>query len=182
MNTEQLNRIRIDTRFGPMVAIATDNGLSILEFDKPNRRELWLARLAHWFPGYCVVDEVSPVLADTEKWLADYFQGLFLQLVQPRLDLRGTAFELKVWYALMQIPLGETFSYHRLAVTIGIPTGARAVGGANRRNPVSLIVPCHRVIGQNNSLVGYGGGLDIKQALLLHEKNPFLLVKEKPNQ
>lgn len=171
MNTLLLNRLVIDTPHGPMVALATDKGLGFLEFDKPNRHELLHVRLNRWFAGYTIVDAITPVLSQTEQWLAAYFLGHFQLLVPPALDLRGTPFELKVWQALLSIPLGETFSYIQLATLIGNPFASRAVGGANRRNPVALIVPCHRVIGQNNTLVGYGGGLDIKQALLFHEKN-----------
>jgi O-6-methylguanine DNA methyltransferase len=105
-----------------------------------------------------------------EAWLADYFQWEFDRLTTPPLDLRGTEFELKVWHALLRIPLVQTTTYGQMAVELGISNGARAVGGANRRNPVSLIVPCHRVIGQNDLLVGYGGGLEVKKALISHEK------------
>jgi methylated-DNA-[protein]-cysteine S-methyltransferase len=87
------------------------------------------------------------------------------------LDLNGTPFQRAVWRALLLIPYGSTWSYGKLASQIGRPNASRAVGGANHRNPVSIIVPCHRVIGGDGSLTGYGGGLWRKEWLLLHEAN-----------
>jgi methylated-DNA-[protein]-cysteine S-methyltransferase len=86
------------------------------------------------------------------------------------LDLRGTDFQRRVWAALLDIPYGETASYGEIAASIGRPTASRAVGAANGRNPVSIIVPCHRVIGASGALTGYAGGLTTKQALLAHER------------
>ncbi|MCP5102447.1 MAG: methylated-DNA--[protein]-cysteine S-methyltransferase [bacterium] len=165
-----LNRCYLETPHGKMEAMATEKGLSVLEFVKPNRRELLARRLAKWFPGYEVEDTSDAYIAMAEEWLADYFQGKFDGLTNPPLDMRGTEFELKVWQGLLKIPLGRTATYGSLALELGLRNGARAVGGANRRNPVSLIVPCHRVIGQNDALVGYGGGLDLKKILIDHEK------------
>ena len=100
--------------------------------------------------------------------LAEYFDGVRAEFSVP-LDLNGTPFQLAVWRALLQIPYGETASYGGIAAAIGRPRAVRAVGGANHNNPVSLIVPCHRVIGSDGSLTGYGGGLHRKQWLLDHE-------------
>ena len=94
-----------------------------------------------------------------------YFAGALRQFSVP-LDLRGTAFQRQVWKLLQGIPYGETRSYGQIAGTLGRPTASRAVGRAIGTNPVAIIVPCHRVIGANGGLVGYGGGLDRKQALL----------------
>ncbi|NIM14374.1 MAG: methylated-DNA--[protein]-cysteine S-methyltransferase [Candidatus Aminicenantes bacterium] len=152
-----------------MAALATEKGLSFLEFIKPNRDELLTKRLNKWFRNYEIVDTSNSLIARTAEWLENYFSGKFDRLTAPPLDVRGTDFELKVWQALQRIPLGQTTSYKALAIELGIPEGSRAVGGANRRNPVSLIIPCHRVIGQNGLLVGYGGGLEVKQALISHE-------------
>ena len=167
---KRLNRSYFDTPHGKMVAMATEKGLSALEFVKPNRNELLMKRLSKWFPDHEIIDNSSPILTKAGEWLTDYFQGKFKQLKTPPLDMRGTEFELKVWKELLKIPLGQTRSYQQVAIELGMPKGSRAVGGANRRNPVSLIVPCHRVIGQNDSLVGYGGGLEVKKALLYHER------------
>ena len=170
MKIQELNRSVMDTPYGEMVAMATAKGLCVLEFVKPKRQELLTRRLNKWFSGYTISDISGPILEQTGQWLDDYFKREFERLSAPPLDLRGTGFELRVWHALLRIPLGETASYGQVAMELGIPKAARAVGGANRRNPVSLIVPCHRVIGRNDSLVGYGGGLDVKKALLMHER------------
>jgi O-6-methylguanine DNA methyltransferase len=169
MKEHVLNRAIIDTPYGKMVAMAAEKGLAVLEFVKPNRQELLTKRLNRWFPGCKIVDTDDDIIKKTREWLNNYFSGEFERLTAPLLDMRGTEFELKVWQALLLIPLGQTISYQQLAVWVGKPKGARAVGGANRRNPVSIIVPCHRVIGQNGLLVGYGGGLDVKEALITHE-------------
>jgi O-6-methylguanine DNA methyltransferase len=152
-----------------MVPMASEKGLAVLEFVKPNRQEMLTRRLNKWFSGCEIVDANDDIIKKTGEWLVHYFAGEFDRLSTPPLDMRGTEFELKVWQALQGIPLGQTISYQQLADRVGIPKGARAVGSANRRNPVSIIVPCHRVIGQNGLLVGYGGGLEVKQALLSHE-------------
>lgn len=169
MKDHVLNRAILDTPYGQMVAMTSKKGLAVLEFVKPNRQEMLTKRLNKWFPGFEIVDTDDDIIKKTSEWLNNYFSGEFDRLTAPPLDMRGTEFELKVWQALQRIPLGQTISYQQLAAWVGIPKGARAVGSANRRNPVSIIVPCHRVIGQNGLLVGYGGGLDVKQALITHE-------------
>ena len=105
---------------------------------------------------------------DIRIQLAEYFAGTRRSFDLP-LHLRGSAFQRRVWAALSDIPCGETTSYGELAQAIGVPGAARAVGLANGQNPVPIIVPCHRVIGANGSLIGYGGGLDAKRWLLTHE-------------
>jgi methylated-DNA-[protein]-cysteine S-methyltransferase len=107
--------------------------------------------------------------------LAEYFAGKRRRFEVP-LDLRGTAFQLRVWKALCEIPYGETRSYGQIARALGLPRAARAVGRANATNPVAIVVPCHRVIGSNKALTGYGGGLHRKKALLELEAriNPSL--------
>ncbi len=169
MTEKTLYRSYMDSPYGRMIVMATDEGLSALEFVKPDRNKLLMKRLEKYFPEYETADGANVFIEKTGEWLTDYFQGNFNNLVSPGLDIRGTEFELKVWAGLQQIPLGKTCSYGELAAALGVPGGARAVGGANRRNPISIIVPCHRVIGHNDTLVGYGGGLDIKKALLSHE-------------
>ncbi len=102
------------------------------------------------------------------RQLKEYFSGK-RKTFRIRLAPQGTPFQLKVWQALRAIPYGHTTSYGQIAKAIGKPRAARAIGAANGRNPLSIIVPCHRVIGSNGQLVGYGGGLSIKEALLTHE-------------
>jgi methylated-DNA-[protein]-cysteine S-methyltransferase len=114
-------------------------------------------------------DELGERVADAvpaaREQLAAYFTGQ-LREFSLEVGLRGTAFQQRVWAALQEIPYGETCSYGELAVAIGQPTAVRAVGLANGKNPVSIVVPCHRVVGANGSLTGYGGGMERKHALL----------------
>ncbi len=102
---------------------------------------------------------------EVREQLDQYFDGARREF-EVELNLLGNPFELRVWDALLEIPYGETVSYGRIATDLGQPSAARAVGLANGRNPVALIVPCHRVIGADGSLTGYGGGLERKQFLL----------------
>ncbi len=106
---------------------------------------------------------------DAVEQLAAYFAGELVDF-DVELDLRGTPFQRRVWQALLTIPYGETRSYGQIAEQIGAPGSARAVGLANGRNPIAIVVPCHRVIGAGGSLTGYGGGLDRKRTLLNLEK------------
>jgi methylated-DNA-[protein]-cysteine S-methyltransferase len=163
-----LSRALIETPVGPMLALASDQGLCALEFDNGKRHARLEARLQRWFPPHDITDANTPFFPRTREWLAAYFDGGTVDA--PTLDLRGAPFELRVWAALQQIPFGETTSYGAIATRIGAPGAARAVGAANGANPVSLIVPCHRVIGSSGTLVGYGGGLDKKKWLLAHER------------
>ena len=111
----------------------------------------------------------TPLLEECVRQLEAYFAGT-LQCFDLPLHLEGTAFRVKVWQALQAIPYGETRSYGQLAAMVGNPRASRAVGGANHHNPISIIVPCHRVIGADGSLTGYGSGLDMKAWLLEHER------------
>ena len=106
--------------------------------------------------------------ADAQTQLGEYFAGERTEFDLP-LHLLGTAFQRRVWTALLAIPFGETTSYGALAARLGLVNAARAVGWANGQNPVPIVVPCHRVIGADGSLTGYGGGLDAKRWLLSHE-------------
>ena len=116
-----------------------------------------------------VRDDSNPLLQSAVKELREYFAGDRRDFTVP-LNAEGTTFQKAVWAALLEIPYGATMSYGELARRIGNAAASRAVGLANGRNPISIIVPCHRVIGSNGSLTGYGGGLERKQALLALEK------------
>lgn len=111
----------------------------------------------------------SPVLELCQRQLEAYFAGTLTEFTVP-LSVSGTDFQIRVWRELQRIPFGTTLSYGGLAQRIGNPKASRAVGGANNRNPIAIIIPCHRVIGVRGELTGYAGGLDRKQALLEHEK------------
>ncbi len=111
------------------------------------------------------VEKATDLIKETKSQLDEYFNGKRYNFNIP-LNLEGTDFQKSVWKALEEIPYGETKSYSEIAEYIGNPKACRAVGLANNKNPISIIIPCHRVIGKNGKLVGYGGGLDIKEKLL----------------
>ncbi|EJW90845.1 methylated-DNA--protein-cysteine S-methyltransferase, partial [gut metagenome] len=123
----------------------------------------------------------SPVIEWAQVQLGDYFSGKRNSFELP-LYLFGTDFQLSVWNELLQIPYGNTISYAELARRIGRPTAIRAVANANNANPLSVFIPCHRVIGSNRELVGYGGGLSVKEKLLCLENGICLLREEKNNR
>jgi methylated-DNA-[protein]-cysteine S-methyltransferase len=114
------------------------------------------------------VEAKSPLLKQAVRQLSEYFAGERKEFAL-QLDLQGTDFQLRTWNALCDIPYGETRSYKQIAEAIGCPKGCRAVGLANNRNPIPIIIPCHRVIGANGDLTGYAGGLEIKKRLLAIE-------------
>jgi O-6-methylguanine DNA methyltransferase len=164
----KLVRRTFDTPVGPMLALATDAALCALEFWKPGRMTRLSARLRRWFAPFEIADGDNRIIAETGEWLDRYFSGH--APADPPLELRGAPFEVRVWAALRLIPPGRTVSYAEIARQIGAPGASRAVGMANGANPIALIVPCHRVIGSNGTLTGYGGGLDRKAWLLDHER------------
>ena len=114
------------------------------------------------------VENLSPVIDQCKLELEEYFSG-HRKFFSFEMDLRGTDFQVKVWNELLHIPFGKTISYEELAIRVGNIKSIRAVGLANGQNPLAIVVPCHRVIGKNGELVGYGGGLDKKIWLLQHE-------------
>jgi methylated-DNA-[protein]-cysteine S-methyltransferase len=125
------------------------------------------SRSVQSFDGWTQDETVAP-LAETVRQLKQYFEGTRRKFDLP-LRMAGTAFQQRVWRELTEIPYGATWSYGELAKRIGKPSASRAVGLANGRNPISILVPCHRVIGADGSLTGYGGGLERKRWLLAHE-------------
>jgi O-6-methylguanine DNA methyltransferase len=165
-----LARTRLDTPLGPMFALASPIGLCGLEFVEPRRIDRLAARLKRWFEPHTIVDRRAAVLLQTERWLRDYFAGRGADPSGIPLDLRGAPFERRVWEALLEIPAGTTRSYGAIAKQLSSPNLSRAVGRAVGSNPVSIIVPCHRVLGSTGALTGYGGGLPRKKALLWHER------------
>jgi methylated-DNA-[protein]-cysteine S-methyltransferase len=116
-----------------------------------------------------MLDPQHPVLLETERQLAEYFSGKRIDFDLP-LQPDGSEFQKKVWRALREIPFGQTRSYRDLAVAVGSSKAARAVGAANSKNPLSIIVPCHRVVSANGSFTGFAGGLETKAALLALER------------
>jgi methylated-DNA-[protein]-cysteine S-methyltransferase len=118
--------------------------------------------------GTLKLDQRHPILIETERQLSEYFAGERMRFEVP-LEPRGSEFQKIVWSALKEIPFGKTRSYLDLAKTIGLPKASRAVGAANGKNPLSIILPCHRVVGSNGALTGFAGGLEIKARLLTLE-------------
>ena len=166
-----LSRALLRTPIGDMLALDSGEGLCALEFTGPKKRLARLeARLGRWFPPHEIADRETPTIVDTRTWLEAYFAGATADITPLPLDMRGTAFEQRVWAALRTIAPGETTSYGAIAKALGSAEASRAVGAANGANPIAIIVPCHRVIGSSGSLTGYGGGLDRKTWLLDHER------------
>ncbi|HEY4069090.1 MAG TPA: methylated-DNA--[protein]-cysteine S-methyltransferase [Burkholderiaceae bacterium] len=149
----------IDTPLGPMLLARSEKGLA----------GIWFAGQKH-HPAPLEAERRpdDPLLRRVADQLQAYFDGASLEFDVP-LDLHGTAFQRRVWDALLAIPVGQTRSYGEIAAALGAPAAVRAVGGAVGRNPVTLIVPCHRVIGSDGSLTGYAGGIERKTALLTIE-------------
>ena len=156
---------------GPLFLAASEKGLVALEFDRrlpgqqtirPNPRDLRNEKSAVEF------EESVPAMRGYVRELEEYFASVRKQFSFD-LDLRGTPFQLACWKSLCEIPYGETRSYADIARAVGRPSGFRAVGMANNRNPVAIVVPCHRVIASDGTLCGYGGGLQIKRKLLALE-------------
>jgi len=145
---------------GLVSVISADEGVEQIRFD------------ASVPPDAMRCDE-HPVLRETARQLTAYFAGDLREFDLP-LVMKGTPFQIRAWTALQQIPYGETRSYAEQARVIGAPDAVRAVGAANGRNPIPIVVPCHRVIGSNGKLTGFGGGLPLKRWLLDHESRPRL--------
>jgi methylated-DNA-[protein]-cysteine S-methyltransferase len=151
----------MESPIGQLKLVASNNGLVAILWEKDSPRRVLLSEL--------VANERNSVLLETERQLSEYFSGKRKAFSIP-LDMRGTRFQKDVWEALLAIPFGETRSYGQLAIQLGNPRATRAVGAANGRNPVSIIVPCHRIIGSSGKLTGFAGGLDRKAHLLGLEK------------
>jgi methylated-DNA-[protein]-cysteine S-methyltransferase len=149
----------IPSPVGPLLLAADDAHLRVLEFESPSHP---VKRGDDWREGR------NPIIDATQAQLEEYFAGERRDFDLP-LGPEGTEFQRGVWWALADIPYGRTISYADLAGMVGKPTATRAVGAANGRNPLPIVLPCHRVIGANGSLTGYGGGLPIKTFLLTLE-------------
>lgn len=154
-------RSRIDTPVGRLTLVARDAGLAAVLWPDDDPRRVPLAS--------AVDDPGHPVLIAAAGELAAYFAGALTRFAVP-LDPAGTAFQRQVWAALRTIPFGETRSYAAIAAQIGRPRAVRAVGAANGRNPLSIVAPCHRVIGSDGALTGFAGGLAVKRRLLAFER------------
>lgn len=144
----------LDSNIGPIQLTASDKGLTGLIFDAKSDTGL--------------TGNNHPILNEARKQLDEYFQGKLKEFNMP-LDMSGTEFQMKVWNAVTKIGYGSTASYQDIANAIANSKSVRAVGLANGKNPIPIIIPCHRIIGSNGKLTGYGGGLWRKEWLLRHE-------------
>jgi methylated-DNA-[protein]-cysteine S-methyltransferase len=169
----QIYYTHYESPMGTMLLAADERGLRLISFASGKRPE---RPQSGW-------QQYRAPFAETIRQLRAYFERELKDFDLP-LSLEGTEFQLRVWKNLRAIPYGQTISYGELARRVGNSKGARAVGLANGSNPIPIIVPCHRVIGSNGSLVGYGGGLSNKKALLFLEKQheflPFDVSHQKP--
>lgn len=149
----------VDSPVGPLTLVDEDGAVAAL----------WMVEQRHRPDRALDGERDDSVLPELRDELDAYWSGELREFTVP-LRLEGTAFQLRVWQALRTIPYGETWSYGALAAELGAPSASRAVGLANGRNPIGIVVPCHRVVGANGSLTGYGGGLERKRWLLDHER------------
>jgi methylated-DNA-[protein]-cysteine S-methyltransferase len=165
---ETLHCTTMDSAIGPLFLAASPQGLVALEFDarlpeqqsiRPNPRHLRKEKKGFEF------EDSLRLTQPCVRELEEYFASKRREFTFP-LDLRGTDFQLACWRALLAIPYGETRTYAAIARAVGKPNAFRAVGMANNRNPIAIVVPCHRVIASDGTLCGYGGGLDVKRKLL----------------
>lgn len=144
--------VRLDTPVGPVTVTATERAVTAVRFGAAG-------------PAVGQAGDLPPVLRQAVEELREYFAGERREFALP-LAPAGTPFQQQVWAALRKIPYGATCSYGRIAERIGRPKACRAVGMANNRNPIAIVVPCHRVIGASGALVGYAAGLEVKEMLL----------------
>lgn len=150
----------MESPIGVLTLVADDDGLTAVHFEDEHKRAI---------PKELPVDPDHPVLAAALIQLAEYFAGEREEFDLPLHLTEGTDFEREVWRVLATIPFGKTISYGEQAAAVGRPGGAQAVGAANGQNPLAIVLPCHRVIGADGSMVGFGGGVPTKVWLLDHE-------------
>lgn len=159
----QLYQKSISSPLWDLIAVANEDHLLLLEFSDSKQLQKKLWSFTH------IENRSNPLLDQTEKELSEYFIWKRENFSIP-ISPTGTVFQQKAWEALTQIPYGETRSYKEEAILAWNPKAVRAIGGANNKNPIVIIIPCHRVIGADGNLVGYGGGIERKIWLLEHEK------------
>jgi methylated-DNA-[protein]-cysteine S-methyltransferase len=153
---------KMDSPVGRIRLVASNQGLAAILWEDDDPKRVHLQNITE--------DENHPKLLETEQQLKEYFGGT-RKVFSMDLDINGTDFQKKVWKALLDIPWGETRTYKQIAEQIGNPKAVRAVGAANGKNPISIIAPCHRVIGTSGKLTGFAGGLENKALLLRLEQS-----------
>ena len=162
----------LKTPLGKMIIGANDNGICLFDFDNRKVLSEIKLRIANVLKEDYVFG-VHPLFKDLELQISEYFEGKRMIFNLP-LQLAGSPFQAKVWEGLLEIPFGEKRTYKQQSVAYGDPKAIRAIASANGANGIAIIVPCHRVVGSNGSLTGYGGGLERKRWLLEHEQKHSL--------
>jgi methylated-DNA-[protein]-cysteine S-methyltransferase len=179
MKTLHLYVDHLETPIGEVVLVSDAEGrLRIVHFT--DREERWRSYLARQYGPNLLFSQANDAHGFTSAFAA-YFEGDCSAIDCLPVETSGTPFQQTVWRSLRSIPAGETWSYRQLAEYVGQPKAVRAVGAANGANPVGIVLPCHRVIGANGALTGYGGGLTRKQWLLEHERR-YLMHKTDPSE
>ena len=158
----------MESPVGKLKLVASENALVAVLWENERKNRVRLEEMTG--------DPENPLLTEAERQLMEYLSGRRTEFALP-LDPRGSEFQKRVWRALIKIPFGETRSYLDLAKALGSVTAVRAVGAANGKNPLSIVVPCHRVIGANGSLTGFAGGLDAKAKLLALEAGAVVTMQ-----
>ncbi|MGE5316269.1 MAG: bifunctional transcriptional activator/DNA repair enzyme AdaA [Acidobacteriota bacterium] len=166
-NARVITMMRLETPLGPMIACSADEGICLLEFTDRRMIETQLSIITKRFKA-SVIQGATPVLEALKRELAEYFEGARKEFSVP-IAAPGTEFQKRVWAELARIPYAATRSYREQARALGMPDAVRAVANANGMNRIAIIIPCHRVIGSDGQLTGYGGGLWRKKWLLDHE-------------
>jgi O-6-methylguanine DNA methyltransferase len=164
----RFNQSRYESPMGPMLIVTDQNG-ALRALDWTTHEARMQALLARQYKGISILWSQGPAPDHVVSALDQYFAGKLDALDGLAIATGGTPFQNRVWAALRTIPAGRTLSYGALALQIGMPAAVRAVGLANGANPIGIVVPCHRVIGANGKLTGYGGGVERKAWLLSHE-------------
>mgnify|MGYP000057619630 CR=1 FL=1 len=160
--TIEMFRGTVKAPFGILTVVASDKGVRFCMFEEDAHPKS--------FDGLRIKDDANhPMVKEALTQLREYFAGTRKKF-DVKLDLQGTEFQVAAWKSLAKVPYGKTASYAQQAASIGRPKAVRAIGGANGRNPVVVILPCHRIIGADGSLTGFGGGLPVKVWLLEHEQ------------
>ncbi|MBO8173363.1 MAG: methylated-DNA--[protein]-cysteine S-methyltransferase [Bacillaceae bacterium] len=167
----------MDSPIGPITIASTPRGICQIRFGNSDSQKFSLLRWCQkWINSDFQADHLQrddDAHREVVEQLESYFAGERWEFTVP-LDIRGTSFQKMVWSELLQIPYGETRSYKDIAVNMGAPKAVRAIGGANNKNPLPILIPCHRVVGSNGAMVGYGGGIHIKEFLLELERKQIL--------
>jgi methylated-DNA-[protein]-cysteine S-methyltransferase len=166
---EMVHTITMDSPVGPLRLVASERGMRAILWGAEDVERVASINADEFVEG------TTPILEQAVSELEEYFDGTRREFDMP-LDPVGTPFQQSAWMILRTIPYGQTISYGQQALQLGDPNKARAVGAANGKNPLSIVVPCHRVIGSTGHLTGFAAGLDVKSWLLDHERQPRLLL------